>query len=228
MNIGSPGGHVKYQHACATRLLLDERSVDVWRLIAWSARPPPFHVLNGDGPFARTLPPRCHPATHLEPVACATTSAFLQPVCERSQSLHCALSFVCAVQGAVLTMATDNAVDPLAPLHYEYNHLFSPPNILGQDDSGANYEKAMLARVRTTLLDLAKTAPPDAQPIYRAASAAITLMESIRNSHKNIQETQLQAAFEALAFTDGSGSVVLEVKTQNAGMIFTRGEEAYW
>ncbi|CAI6290147.1 unnamed protein product [Periconia digitata] len=103
---------------------------------------------------------------------------------------------------------------------YIVHHVVLPPKLPQSDDSDDRNELSLLDLTIQTLGDFPVTA--EKQDAIRAAAHSIQNLRAIRGIDGSISESQLYEQLRNLVSGRGKGSMILEIKAQNAGLIASR------
>lgn len=123
-------------------------------------------------------------------------------------------------------MALSGGKSPTAEAtSYLVNHVALPPKLPQADDFDADHERCLLD---TTLGALHTLEPFVTEEHDGTVKHAILSIENLRRSqdrHGNVSETELRKLLDELANGQNTGSIPLEIKAQNAGVLITSDGE---
>ena len=108
-----------------------------------------------------------------------------------------------------------------AATSYLVHHVALPPEIPQADDFDAGHERCLLD---TTLNALYALKPFVMSQYDSTVTHAIATIKNVRRSqdqYGNVSETQLRKLLEELASGENKGSIPLEIKAQNAGVLIS-------
>jgi hypothetical protein len=108
---------------------------------------------------------------------------------------------------------------------YVFHHVALPPKLPQEDDRDPKHERALIEVVIQALNDLRVHVEKDHVGTVLAATATVENLNASRDNFGNISEVQLQDLFFKLMDGGTIGTVPLEVKKQNAGILVSRSAD---
>ena len=100
---------------------------------------------------------------------------------------------------------------------YLVNHVVLPPKLPQADDFDTSHEWSLIDITIQTLQDLKSMVQVDQVGTVTSAIASVENLRGSRDSCGNVAENQLQRLFDGLVNGTVNGSILLEIKAQNAG-----------
>jgi hypothetical protein len=105
---------------------------------------------------------------------------------------------------------------------YLYHHIVLPPKLPQKDDSTAAHERSLFHMVIQALEYLISIVDESCIDTVTNAIAMIKNLRDNRDIHGNVSEVQLEALLSGITAGGTNGSVPLELKAQNAGILICR------
>ena len=111
---------------------------------------------------------------------------------------------------------------PAKVTSYLVDHIVLPPKLPQEDDRDAKHEEHIFHLAIGALQDLQNVVNTEQTEFVTEAIATVENLRDGRDSSGNVSEVQLEALLAKLTNDKAAGSLPLEIKAQNAGIIIRR------
>jgi hypothetical protein len=108
---------------------------------------------------------------------------------------------------------------------YLFHHIVLPPKLPQDDDHDATLDRCLIDTTLKALRDLKSSVTTQHEHTVDIAIATITNLKHAHDSNGQISETQLRPLLSRLVQGTGTGTIPLEIKAQNAGILISRKDD---
>ncbi|KAJ4362800.1 hypothetical protein N0V95_001292 [Ascochyta clinopodiicola] len=105
---------------------------------------------------------------------------------------------------------------------YLVHHVALPPKLPQADDYEAEYERCLLNTTLEALRDLRSSVASQHGAIVTHAIATVENLKRCQDTFGNVSEVQLRKLLDQIADGNCTGTIPLQVKAQNAGILISR------